>query len=488
MGVRAALPAALAALFLGAWVWAALARVTYPYELEWMEGGVLQHVERLRAGAPVYAAPSVEFAPFPYTPLYYHASAAVAGLNPGAFAPLRAVSILATLATFALVGALASRASGDAPRGQRSLAALLAAGLFAAAAEFTGAFGDLARVDALAWALALGGLFVAREARTARGAVCGAILAALAFHTKQSTALLSLAASFAVSARSVRLAVLHGAAALALGAGAFFAFDARSDGWFRFWTLDLLSGAPVHAPMWLGYWRETGLALGGAGAVVAAAALTGAWRPPLLRSVVPAVALVATGWIGKLHVGGHDNNYVPTALGAALLFGPAAAAWIRHPGARFAPVAAALALGLLAHDPRGRVPGSDQRRATEATLDALRALDGPVLAPDHGWLVARARGEASAHDGSDVAHGMVWIDLLQSRQKDIAQAFVDELRAVLEAQRFRSVVTSDRWDDMPGLLGNYGSAELLLPLADGAAAAPVSGAPRRPTWVYRARD
>src|SRR5215472_15815165 len=47
------------------------ARIGYPYEVEWMSGAILDHVERVRNGAPLYGPPSAAFTPFIYTPGYY---------------------------------------------------------------------------------------------------------------------------------------------------------------------------------------------------------------------------------------------------------------------------------------------------------------------------------------------------------------------------------------------------------------------------------
>ena len=47
-----------------------LSRIGYPYELEWMEGGSLQNVQRVVGGESIYVEPSIDFVPFLYTPLY----------------------------------------------------------------------------------------------------------------------------------------------------------------------------------------------------------------------------------------------------------------------------------------------------------------------------------------------------------------------------------------------------------------------------------
>ena len=45
-------------------------RLVYPFDIEWMEGGMLVHALRLEQGLPLYPAPSAEFIPYIYPPLY----------------------------------------------------------------------------------------------------------------------------------------------------------------------------------------------------------------------------------------------------------------------------------------------------------------------------------------------------------------------------------------------------------------------------------
>src|SRR5712692_2235180 len=72
LGVRVAraLAVASAALATAVLLYVFARRLTYPYDLEWMEGGMLCHALRLMEGKPIYAAPSVDFIPYLYTPLY----------------------------------------------------------------------------------------------------------------------------------------------------------------------------------------------------------------------------------------------------------------------------------------------------------------------------------------------------------------------------------------------------------------------------------
>ena len=47
----------------------AVVRIRYPFELQWMEGGSVDHVRRVLHGQSIYQAPSVDFVSFAYPPL-----------------------------------------------------------------------------------------------------------------------------------------------------------------------------------------------------------------------------------------------------------------------------------------------------------------------------------------------------------------------------------------------------------------------------------
>jgi 4-amino-4-deoxy-L-arabinose transferase-like glycosyltransferase len=121
-----ALLVAAAGAHLAAFLFVAVARLIYPYELEWVEGGLADEVLAILRGQAPYARPSLHPVAFIYPPLYFYASAAVAALIGPGFLPLRLVSLAATLACFGLIYALVRQGGGGRAAG------LVAAGLFAA--------------------------------------------------------------------------------------------------------------------------------------------------------------------------------------------------------------------------------------------------------------------------------------------------------------------------------------------------------------------
>ena len=120
-------------------LWAIAARVTVPFALEWQEPAMLEHALRVRSGEPLYVAPSVDFAPYPYPPLFHGLGAALMGVFGESLAVLRLVSLMGV----ALI-------LGSLLLSFRWLAGWVACGLFAATYGWTGSWLDVARVDSLA--------------------------------------------------------------------------------------------------------------------------------------------------------------------------------------------------------------------------------------------------------------------------------------------------------------------------------------------------
>ena len=82
-------------------------RFVYPYDLEWMEGGVLLHGLRVMEGKPLYAIPTSDFICFIYPPLYYWLLALGGHLFGLDYPVGRFISIVGTLgAAWAIVSAL----------------------------------------------------------------------------------------------------------------------------------------------------------------------------------------------------------------------------------------------------------------------------------------------------------------------------------------------------------------------------------------------
>ena len=109
--------AVVGAAFLLMYVVVAVLRIRSPFELEWIEGGVVDDVRHILAGHQLYVRPSIKFMPYIYTPLYYYVAAGAAKVFGIGFFPLRLVSFVASLGAFGAVDCWWPRRRATAGRG-----------------------------------------------------------------------------------------------------------------------------------------------------------------------------------------------------------------------------------------------------------------------------------------------------------------------------------------------------------------------------------
>jgi hypothetical protein len=215
-----------------------LRRIGRPVELEWMTGSILDHIERVTLGKPVYVAPSSDWIPFLYPPGYYWVAAAFAKFTSLVMAA-RLVSLLSTMvaATCAYFLARAVELS--------KFWSLMAPALFIACFTKVSHWFDIERCDPMFVALlATAALTSIKGERVWHAAIVGALLA-FACITKQQ-AFFTFVALFAVHslARRWRDATAL-AATFVLVLGVLVAFlQTTTDGWFGYycWSLPRAHG------------------------------------------------------------------------------------------------------------------------------------------------------------------------------------------------------------------------------------------------------
>ena len=478
----------VAALYLAAYVGVGLARIGYPYELEWFEGTSLDLLRRILAGQSIYVAPSIDFIPHIYTPLYFYVSAELAKCTGVGFLPLRLVSFVSSIGCFALLFVLARRESGSAASG------LVAAGFFAACFRFSGAWYDIARVDSLALLLLLGAVLVMRHRATLGAAFLAGALGLLAFFTKQTSApmLGALALYGAYSARGAARLALPIVLAVGVTTGTWM-FDRATDGWFRYYALAIPGqGTMPHSIRWLmRFWirdvPHVAIALAGS-----AWWLGRLWERRQLGDLgFFGLLLMAAGfsaWSGRIHAGGYDNVLIP--LDAWLAVTSAVAVHdLRKGGSTGSPSAAARIVGLLAvaqlailaYDPRAQIPGALDVEAGNRAVEAIRRLPGDVLVAHHPYLAVLAGKPAHGH-----------LDLVNTipRGSEARERLEREIDEAIRTRRFEAIVLDRRKDRMyrrrlrPDLEEHY---EYRGDLFQGDGLWPYTGLITRPQDLYMRR-
>lgn len=389
-----------------AYLVAAAQRVGYPYELTYFEGSTVEVMARVVAGQPLYAPPTTEWTPWPYPPLYFWVSAAVAQLTGVSLLPMRLVSLAASVAVFVLVALIVRRHSG------RTVAGLVAAGLFAATFRVSGVWFDTARVDSLLLALLLAAVLAGMRVRTWRGGLVLGGLLFLAFLTKQNTLIVAAPMLLWLLLRRRSVGV---AATLTLGVavvGSTVLGDLTTDGWYSRYVVHQLTSQGWATQWFLGFWVRdlvgpfsVSLLAVVVGLVVVrrrggpwlrradgSRRLPGADTAYLLACLV---GLVGTAWAARLHEGGYANVSMPAQAAAAIGVG-CLLGWMLRSVRLTRGVVSGLALlvvlqaGVMATYQPTVLPTAADRVAGDRFVATLQQLPGRVLVPTHPYYLRLA--------------------------------------------------------------------------------------------------
>lgn len=445
-------------------LWITIQRAFYPFELEWMEGGSLQHLDRILAGLPLYPPPSIDFVPFPYPPVYYYAAIPFAKLTGSSLLSLRIVSQLAMLAAFVAIFALVRRET------RRWDLGIACAGLFAATYRISGAYMDVGRLDSLFVALTLASIYFLRTREDARGLVLAGLLASLAIFTKQTGLAIVVpmivwcayrdATTGATSEHASRFArtLWFGSTVIALTLVGTSWLSLGENGHFLSYVLGAQSG---HAIRWalLPYflWNDLLFAL----PVVVVGIVWGFWKSQDRVSFVFYLAFfigTVVAWIvPRAKVGGAMNNLIPLHACVVVMFGVALGDRLNaRPGrlrvTRAVAIGVALQFLWLGFDPRIALPRDEDAEAGRRFVRRLAATEGEVLMPAHGYLAGLAGKRVYAHQ-------MPVDDLARSGLEE-SVALREEFTAAIAARRFAWIVDStsrflERYPDTDVLKRNY---------------------------------
>jgi hypothetical protein len=396
------------------YLFVALHRIGYPYELEWLEGGAVEIAGRVAHGQAIYVAPSIHYVPYPYTPLYFWVTGTLARLTGVGFLPLRLVSLLSSLGVCALLVRIVWRETGD------LVAGVVASGLFSATFAVSGAWLDIGRVDSMALFLLLAAVYRARHARGVSGGIVVGLLSFLAFMTKQSAlvALAPVLVVLLVFRRRVGLPALGTVAVLVVGST--YLLDASSHGWYGYYAFQELLHQGEVSSVWRTFFtKDLWHAPWAIGLGLAALAVGVLYRRVASTDWLfwgPAIAgLLAASLISRLHSGGGQDVLIPAFAATALMgaFGydavlrAAKVAKANRQRARWVatvPAATGLILalvvgiqiGALHYSPSRYVPTELDRVAGNHFIALVRRTPGGVIVADHPYYDTLAGKETWA--------------------------------------------------------------------------------------------
>jgi hypothetical protein len=360
----------------------------YPYPLNWIEGGTLDVVARVRDGLPLYVRPTVDYVPYIYTPLYYWATAGVALVTGLDFFAARLVSFAAIVGATLIVWLFVRREGGD------RLAALTAVGLFIGTYDAVARYFHIARVDSLFLFLLLAGFYSLRFGKGWPSAILSGVLLYLSFMTKQSAILCAAAALPVMAIGSWRRPLIAGSLLVFLVVATNLLMDVRTDGWWSYFVWDLPRGHDWSKRRVLVFWLSdlgATMPLAVIGSVALLAGLARHDRQRCIWFLGLLGSTVAVSCLSRAHPVSSGNVLMPAyaALAIAMPLGLARVA--RTASLRLA-VALALAaqLAMLIHRVGPSVPTPADRAAGDWFVTFLRGIEGEVIIFDQRFVETRA--------------------------------------------------------------------------------------------------
>ena len=471
---------------LAIYLWIAYYRLQYPFELEWIEGGVVDQVQRIVHGGSIYVAPGINFVPFLYPPLYFYLSAAASLIFGGGFFPLRLVSFVASLVTFASIFLIVRATT------KNGWAALLALGLFASTFRVTGAWLDIARVDSLFLALWL--LFVymvISKEKSLFHAILAGGLAALAFLTKQTALILCLPILAYFVWRNWKYALsLIVTFALIVGITTLI-FNLASGGWYTYYVFDLLSQQTEWIPSaFISFWTTDLLSHLPLAILFAAFFLIGRPdqnRQTLLQWFLILLGALAGAFLTRVKLGGYDNVLLPAYAAIAILFGLGLHELLKitdqfqsdyKTRAKVLIHLACLSqLVILFYNPYAQLPTNADRKAGNQLVQLIAGVKGDVFLVDHGYISTLAGKKTYAQ------HSAIW-DILRGNQQTPGRTLLEEdLTNAIRHQAFDMIILDSDWNYCCKEIDKYYSKTGVV-FQDETVFYPVTGGEKRPTYIY----
>lgn len=438
-----------ATLYVVVYLILAFYRIQYPFELEWMEGGSLDHVRRILAGQKLYVSPSLEFVPFIYTPLYFYLSAIVSNIMDFGFVPLRLVSFISSLGSLFLIFLVVRRET------RSNFWGIVASSLFAATFRISGAWFDIARVDSLFLFFLLAAIYLIRFHTSLRSIAFAGVLISLAFLTKQTALLIAVPIMlYYVSWERRSSIVFISTIVTTIGISTLF-LNYIHGGWYTYYVFGLPGQHSIDTGMFIYFWIEDILRPLCVACIMSAsyifAELLYSNRRDSLFYLTLAMSMVGASLAGRLNLGSGHNSLFPAYASISILFGLG-----MHKAFQFIELASTgqqplvrvcfylvciIQFVILAYDPFSQLPTQKDLEAGEELVNTIRQIEGEVYVPLHSYLPVLAGKNSYAHH---IAIGEL-LGAFGGVKKEAGTKFINELRQAIRDKRFGAIIVDSDW-------------------------------------------
>jgi hypothetical protein len=208
-------------------------RLVFPYEIEWMEGSLLDQALRILHGNPLFTSPSITIVNWQYQPLYYYAAAGMMQIFGVTYLAGRSISFVSIILSALLIFFLIRKETSS------WWFAFLGPSLLFAAYGLTGYWYEIARVDTLMLAFLLVSVTLLLIRKNALALILSSLFLALAFFTKQQALFYGAPIIFWLALSDRRSALIYGITLCFFVSAGIFLFSLDNGRWYLYYIFTI---------------------------------------------------------------------------------------------------------------------------------------------------------------------------------------------------------------------------------------------------------
>ncbi len=432
----------------------AILRLNFPFDLEWMEGGMVEHVFRLINGQDIYTAPSLQFISYIYTPVYFYLSALIANIVGMGYLPLRLVSFVSTLVAFYFIYLIVTKETKNVKLG------IISVGLFAATYGVSGFWFDLARVDSLFLVLFIIAFYLLRFHDNIFSYVLAGIFASLSFLTKQTSIIFAIPIIIYLLIYKTKKSWFFIIPYVFIVAFVCYYINWQSHGWFKFWLFELPTEHLWLYRKFITFWITDLFKPLGFVAIITFVFFFIKFKNRDYKNYLIYLALIIgfilCSWISKIHLGGYDNVLMPAFASIIIVFGLGLNEIFKiysdnhSKNIEFTKLLILIAIIsqflFLFYNPILQIPKSKDYAYRDKLIHDISKFKGDVLIPDHQYIT-RYAGKTS------FAHSYVLIDFFNSKS-ELRKSLKKEYINALKNHKFSAIIL-DKYNSHPEIKKYY---------------------------------
>lgn len=482
-------------LFILTFIIMSIIRMSYPYELEWMEGGSVEHTQRILNGDSIYVEPGIEFIPYIYTPFYYYVSALFCGLFGVGLFPLRLVSTLSALVTGFIIFLLLKKETND------FFSSIISTGLFFGFYVIGGAWYDLARVDSLFILLFVISIYFLRQKKNNWYYIFAAIFAFLSYFTKQSSLLFALFIMIYFLLYEKKGFWIYSSIFVGLVLITTLVYNYSTSGWYFFWNFELPAAHRWNFEFTILFFtrdifEHTGIAVAFAFIYFFISlrnqkSLLSEKNRTYAFYLFVAVGMFIGSYFSRLHYGGFLNVIIPAYTILAILTGLSYKKIIDLIETEQSPKVQGLKYNYfltfinlmvivqflaVVYDPGLQLPSENDYKAGNNFIQKVERQSGDVLIPGNTFTYYKLAGK------KNYAH-IELINDLYEHNEDYGQKVMNDFKKHLETNHFTAIFVNNLFiEHFPFFRDYYEPKEEIF--NDESSFKTKTGHIMRPEWLY----